>query len=148
MKRVVAVGLALVAVAAVGVAAARPSNPPHFPTTLTVEHVVVSPKGTIVVSGRVRSETHRCDRFREIDLVQVRPGRDRVLDAGVSSVLGREWALRSQPGAADGSRLAVRSPRAWEGTSIVTIGPHGHTHERRIVKRICDPDRAPVRYQL
>ncbi len=145
MKRAVLMAMALMALAA-GVAVARPSEPPHYPTTITVERVAVSPNGTIVVSGRVRSGVHRCDRFREIDLVRTRPGPDQLLDIGVSSILGREWAVRSQPGAADGSRIAVRTPRMWQGSATLTIGPNGHSHERRHVKRICDPDRAPVDY--
>jgi hypothetical protein len=146
LKRIVSVGLALVAVT-VGTAAARPSYPPHFATAITVDHVAVSPNGTLVVSGRVRSATHRCDRFREVDLVQVRPGRDRVLDIALSSIGGREWAMRSQPGAADGSPIAVRAPREWQGFDSVTIDPHGHViNERRVVKRICKAARAPVDY--
>jgi hypothetical protein len=143
MKRFILLCLVVIAVAT-GVAVARPT-PPHFSTAIRVDHVAISPNGTIVVSGRLRSETGRCDRFREVDLVRVRPGRDRVLDAGVSSVLGREWALRSQPGAAGGSHLAVRTPRIWEGSESVTVDTHGHViKHRRIVKRVCKAARARV----
>lgn len=145
MNRVALAGMALIALAG-GVAAARPSQPPHHPTTITVDQVSVTPNGTIVVSGRVRSDTHLCDRFREVDLVRTRPGRDQVLDVGFSSIVGREWAVRTEPGVADGSRIAVRAPRLWEGSESFWVGPNGHHHRRRHVKRICDPDRAPVDY--
>jgi hypothetical protein len=147
MKRVVLLCLVVVGMAA-GAALARPT-PPHFSTAITVDHVSVSPNGTIVVSGRLRSDTHRCDRFREVDLVRVRPGRDEPLDIAVSSLGGREWGLRSQPGAADGSRLAVRTPREWQGSESVLIDNHGHVIKRtRHVTRICQADRARLDYSL
>jgi hypothetical protein len=146
MKRVALIAAALLALGA-GIAVAGPSKPPRFSTTITVDHVAVSPNGTIVASGRVRSEVHRCDRFREIDLVRTRPGPDKLLDIGISSIGGGEWAVRSQPGAADGSKLAVRAPRQWQGSESILIGPNGHVIRRtRHVKRICKAGRARVDY--
>ncbi|HEY7152250.1 MAG TPA: hypothetical protein VH391_11265, partial [Solirubrobacterales bacterium] len=106
MKRVIAVGLALVVVVA-GIATATGHRPRHHPATLTIDNVAVTPSGAIVASGQVKSDSRDCDLFRGVELVRVRPGPDEVLDIAISSLGGREWGVRSPRGTADGSRIAV-----------------------------------------
>ena len=145
MKPLVLVGLALAAVVA-SVATATAHRPRHHPTTLAIDAVVVKPNGAILVSGQVRSDARDCDLFRGVGLVRVRPGRDKLLDIGVSSLAGREWAVRSKPGAADGSRIAVVAPKFRSVSVTVRVGPHGHHGRPHRKVLVCDAARAPVDY--
>jgi hypothetical protein len=137
MKRVLLVGMAL-AILAVAVAAARTTR---HSTTIKVDQVTVTPNGTLIVSGLVRSDSRDCSLLRGVGLFRSRPGRDQVLDVGFASIVGREWALRSPPGAADGSKFYVEAPRLSQAT--VSVGRHHRRHRRKIV---CKPARAPVNY--
>jgi hypothetical protein len=139
MKRIALVCMTVALVVA-AVAVARPAKP-HHPTDLVVENTAVSGNGQITVSGRVKSDSGDCSRFRGVVLVRIKNGEEQDLDYGVSSERGRVWILRSKPGMADGSPIFVEAYR--ESVTIVTVRGHHRPHRRSFV---CKADRERVDY--
>jgi hypothetical protein len=137
LKRIVSLAVVGVLVGAV-IAAGATKRPEHHPTTLTIEHVSVSPEGAILVTGTIDSNKRACEIGRVVVLRKA--GERRFLDLAAPSYRGHAWALRSKEGVADGATIVVVAHRAPVG--MFTIGPHGRFHFRHV----CDAARLPVSY--
>jgi hypothetical protein len=108
------------------------------PTTVIVDHIAVSPDGALQASGRVVSDRRLCRLFRLVQLRQVMPDRDLVLDSGFSSIPGGEWGVRVGAGVPPSATLYVKVQR-----EVVKWAKRVHGH-RRVHRRVCEPARVAL----